>query len=445
MCLSCNVTTYGFDVHYNGKTYKLVYPKGMWQSFPGKVKGALVDNLTFLLTMNMPLVSHKNSLSYSTSVPLFKSVLEKIIHGGIPGALEDCDYTTEETMQRFENIKYKFKDSQIKIPCYRGDTLERAVVSFSSGRDSLLSSAIAKEIGLNPVLVYVNDTLTPNENRTKQQFIKRLSSEQKLDYVIVKNEIEKLNDFMTWSKPQSCLPYTHMLTSFCFVSLPIGHAYQARYILLGNKRNMDYKFENKDGIETTSSYDQTKEIMKEQNFMVNTMTGKKMHVVSLVKPLTTLAVQKILMNRYPDFSKYMISCCGLDATPKEPRWCYDCSTCFNVYLYALAFGKNPKNYGFKTNMMSKNMIELSSVFNGNMLDNHDRSLYARDEQLLAFYLAYKNGAKGYLIDLFKKQHLKEAKKREDQLIKDHLNIQDKSSVPKELQRQLFSIFNEELN
>ncbi|MBR9682680.1 MAG: hypothetical protein GOV02_03305 [Candidatus Aenigmarchaeota archaeon] len=417
----------------------------MWQSFPGKVKGALVDNLTFLLTMNMPLVSHKNSLSYDTSVPLFKSVLEKIVSGGIPGALEDCEYTTEETMQRFENIKFKFKNSQIKIPCYRGDTLDRAVVSFSSGKDSLLSSALAKEMGLNPVLIYVNDTLTPNENRTKQQFIKKLSLEQKLDHVIVKNELEKLNDFETWNKPQSCLSYTHLLTSFCFVSLPISHAFQARYILLGNERNMDYKFKNKDGFETTPSHDQTKEIMKEQNFMINTMTGKKMHVVSLIKPLTTLAIQKILMNRYPDFAKYTMSCCGLDAAPKESRWCHNCSTCFNVYLYALAFGKNPKDYGFTTNMMSKGMIELSSVFNGDKLDNYDKSSHARDEQLLAFYLAYKNGAKGYLMDLFKKQHLKEAKQREDELIKHNLSIQDRSSVPKELQRKLFSIFNEELN
>jgi hypothetical protein len=229
------------------------------------------------------------------------------------------------------------------------------------------------------------------------------------------------------------------------MSLPISHAFQAKYILLGNERNMDYRFKNKDGIETTPSHDQTKEIMKEQNFMVNTLTGKKMSVVSLVKPLTTLAIEKILMGRYPDFAKYVMSCPGLDAAPRESRWCHKCSTCFKVYLYALAFGHNPKDFGFKNNMMSKNMIEYSSVFDGEKLDNYDKASDVRDEELLAFYLAYKNGAKGYLIDLFKKNYLKEAKKREGELISKHLNIHDKSSIPKELQRKLFSIFKEELN
>jgi hypothetical protein len=206
---------------------------------------------------------------------------------------------------------------------------------------------------------------------------------------------------------------------------------------------MDYTFKNHDGIETCPSFDQTKKTMIEQNFMIKTMTGSKAMMTSFVKPLTTLGVAKILFNRYPEFAKYLVSCSGLDAS-NESRWCGNCSDCASMYLYMLAFNQSPKKFGFNKNMLGKEMKDLYSVFNGSKIDGFDKSQEARDEQLLAFYLAYKNGAKGYLMDLFKKDLLKEAKSRESKLIKEHLKIGEKSAIPKELQKSIVSIFEEEL-
>jgi hypothetical protein len=62
------------------------------------------------------------------------------------------------------------------------------------------------------------------------------------------------------------------------------------------------------------------------------------------------------------------------------------------------------------------------------ISSYEKAPEAKEQQLLAFYMAYRNGVKGYLIDKFKKKFLKEAKSREDELYRrfvTHLETYDK--------------------
>ena len=68
----------------------------------------------------------------------------------------------------------------------------------------------------------------------------------------------------------------------------------------------------------------------------------------------------------------------------------------------------------------------------------------RDEQLFAFYLAYKNKNKGYLIDKFKKKFLKEALAREDELYNKFFKVHRAASIPTKIKRDINSIYKEEL-
>ena len=69
----------------------------------------------------------------------------------------------------------------------------------------------------------------------------------------------------------------------------------------------------------------------------------------------------------------------------------------------------------------------------------------RDEQLFAFYLATKRGAKGELIEEFKASPLiQEAKDREEELWKTFCTLHTSISVPKELRASVNSIYKEEL-
>lgn len=65
-------------------------------------------------------------------------------------------------------------------------------------------------------------------------------------------------------------------------------------------------------------------------------------------------------------------------------------------------------------MLSSENEKLYMIFNGEKDDGisaYGGSGLGKEEQLLAFYLAYKRGVKGELIEKFKKKYLNEVEKR----------------------------------
>lgn len=443
MELKCSKSENGLIVDFNNKKFNLSYPEKIWKNYPDDIKDVLVDNLIHLLTINIPLVAGKKELTYNTATPLFKSFFHTLVLNSLPSAVEDYDIKTEEIMKQFLNINYEFNDFNVKIPSYNHKTTDKAIVSLSCGKDSLLSLALCNEIGLNPVGVYINDTISPSENRIKIEFGKRLGKELGIEFHLVENNIEKLNDFVYWKRPESCVSYTHMVTGFCFIALPFSHFYKAKHLVVGNEIDMEFRFYNKDGFLTYPSFDQTKIWMKEQDKLIKMMTGGKTGIVSVVEPLTNIAIIRILHKRYEKFGKYEISCDSLDAT-REKRWCHKCSKCARLSIFMKANGIDIKTAGFKSNLLDKKHEKLYCLFNGKATDCYEKSKEARDQQLLAFYMAWKNGENGYLIDLFKKKFLEEAKSREDELIKKFFSLYESITIPKNLKKEIFSIYKEEL-
>lgn len=444
MELRCDKSKNGLLINFDNKKFSLSYPKKIWKSYPNSVKGVLIDNLAHLLTINFPLVAGIKKLKYNTSSPLFKSFFDTVVINSLPGAVEDYKIKTEDAIKQFLNIDYEFDGSEIKLPSYYNfEPEEKAVVSLSCGKDSLLSLAVCNEIGLNPVAVYVNDTVSPSENKIKIKFGNKLCKENDIEFHVVRNEIEKLNDFESWRKKETCVGYTHMVTGFSLIALPFLHHSRSKYIVIGNQKNMEFKFCNKDGFFTYPSFDQSIEWMKEQDKMIKTMTDRKAGIVSVIEPLTNIAIIRILNKRYGKFAKYEISCDSLDGS-REKRWCHNCSKCARLSLMIKGNKIDVKTVGFKKNLLNKGNIDLYCLFGGKKVGIYEKSMEARDEQLLAFYMAYRNGEKGYLIDLFKEKFLEEAKSREDELIKRFFSIQDSVTMPKNIKKSVFSIYKEEL-
>ncbi len=443
MRLVCQDKKYGLKVSFKNKNYKLKYPKNIWLSLPEKIKKSLIDNLIYISTVNMPLVAGFNKTNYNTSKPMFKRLFDKMILGGIPGGVADHpEQSARETIRKFRKIKYNFTSNKIKKPFYDKDLEERAVVSFSSGKDSIISTAVCNEIGLDPVLVYINDTVSPGENSTKKRFLKKISKEMKLDSVLIKNQIEKLNDFETWNKPVTAINYTHMLTSFCLTLVPVNHFFNSKYIVLGNEQDLNNYMIDDEGYPAYISFDQTEDATNKHNKMIKELTNNKMNVMSVIRPLTNLSLFSVLFNRYPEYAKYMTSCDSLDAS-REKRWCHECATCLSWYLLIKTVGGDVKQVGFKRDLLKKKYMYGYTLF-GDNVDLYERTQNAKEEQLLTFYLAYKNKVKGELIDLFKKTHLKEARSREDELRKKFFRIHPTKNMPNNISRHILSIYKEEL-
>lgn len=432
----------GVSFALRNKEFKLRYPLG-WGSYPKEAKPCLIDNLAHILTINVPLVAELPGLSYNTSYPMFKSFFDRIILRELPALNNDYKPSTEEILRRHNNITFKFRDYEVKSPAWNFDVENKALIPLSCGKDSLLTLAVCQEIGLKPVGVYINDTVSPPENRIKLDFIRRVSKEFKFNTVIVTNEVEQLNDFEHWGTEESCIGYSHMITGFIFVAMPLAHYFRAKYIALGNQQDMNFPFTNKDGFVAYVSFAQTTEWGREMDYMARRMTRGKVGVTSVIQPLTNIAITKILHGRYRDYGKYQVSCDCLDDS-QQSRWCLDCNKCARLSLFMLATGSDPSQAGFPARMLDKKHEKYYRLFEGKEVDSYEKSPEAKEQQLLAFYMAYRNGVKGYLIDKFKKQFLDEAKAREDELYKKFFSIYEPETLPKDIRHGLVSIYKEEL-
>jgi hypothetical protein len=440
MDLDFSIIKNGVNVKCNKKNFRLIYPEKIWKKYYDKE--TLMDNLAYLLTINLPFVSKSKEINYNTSLPLFNKEFNEMVRKGIPGAVEDYKkIKTKKVFKQFENTKYNFSSRKIKKPRYNGSNNDRVVISLSMGKDSLLSLGLCDELGLKPVIVHIDDTVSPTENSLKLRIFKQMNKEYSGQ--LVTNEIEKLNDFETGETPESCLGYMHMLTGFCFISLPIVNHFKASWIVLGNEKNLDYKFINKDGVEAYPSFDQSLYWTKKMNKMINKITNDKVGVFSVLQPLHDIMLLRILHKRYPELAKHQVSCPCLDASD-EKRWCHECSTCTFTYLGLLANDIDPKTVGFHKNLLNRKYKGYYSLFGGKKADAYGRTEEAREEELLYFYLAYRNNVKGKLIDKFKKKFLKEATSREDELYKRFFKIYSPETVPKKFRKQLLSIYKEEL-
>jgi len=431
-------TKRGLAVYFHGRNYNLVFPKDQWDTLPAELKDYFAQEFGFISTATMPLISEICNVNYNTPTPLFEADIKEIISRQIPGIADDYNLDAQKTIKRFENIQYSFTGTT-NIDA-EANASDGAVSLLSCGKDSLLTLGFARELDIDITPIHINDTTTPYENSVSLKTVKTIVKNLQINIQVITNNIENLNDFETWNKPPSCLGYSHMITGFCLLALPYLHN-NASMVLLGNQQNMNFSFRTKQDYVGYPSYDQTTIARHQQEKMLQHL-NKQYRVISLVESLTDIAEMKILFSRYPELAKYEFSCNCLYGTI-EKRWCHACNKCARLSLFMLAHGIHLKNVGLRS-MLSRRFMDYYALFGLNAeIDRYEKSIEARDQQLLAFYMAYKNGVKGQLIDVFKKMFLSEAVRREDELRKKFFKIY-KTDSPSNLNTKLYSILKEEL-
>jgi len=440
MYLNIKNISKGLIFNFGKERFRLIYPRNIWKSYSDNQ--FFIDNIAHLLIICMPMVNGIKEVRYNVSSPLFRKNFHKMVLNDIPSAVEDYKGNTKKTINRFLGIRYHFKDNKVKNPIFSEDVEEKAVIPISFGKDSLLSLGVCQEIGLEPSCFYVNDTVSPTENRIKIKIGNKISKKYKVKFDVVLNEAEKLNDFEFWNKKESCLGYSHLITSFAFLALPFCGLNKAKYIVMGNEADLDNIFLNKDGFKTYASYDQTKKGTRNLSNMIGKASRGKVSVKSVIEPIGNIAIMKILHNRYKELGKYQISCGCLDAVD-EKRWCHRCTACAFFYAVSKGIGIDPKKLGFNVNLFDKKFLKYHLLFSKEKADRYDKGKEIKEESMFAFYLAYRNNAKGYLIDLFKKKFLKEVIANEDKFYKKFFKISKFVNYPKQ-KNEILSIYKEEL-
>jgi hypothetical protein len=451
MKINCSETDKGIKFSVNDRAYFLEYPDDVWRQYPDSMKKVMVDNYAFLKSLHLPqMLNNGNSLEFDTSYPLFKKPLYNAMLNNISFCADVDSISTEKNIKKFMNLNFSFKDFKIDYPKYEKKLEEKSVLNMSFGKDSLLTFALADELGLDPKLVFMEDNSVKLENEYKRELIKKFSKELNTGVETFSNGTGVIHDYRHWSMPRTEWGYGHMMTELLLDIMPFAHKYSSKYILFGNEKSCDETYINKDGYISYPVFDQSSDWMIEMSKIANSLTNNQARVVSLIEPLYELAITKILHKRYPHIGKFQMSCFpDENEYGKQNYWCEHCSKCARIFIFLKANGIDPKTVGFKTNMLEHDKEHLYSCFGLEKKEGfsvgYDSSGMARDEQLYSFFLAYKRGVKGELIDRFKENLLEEARVREDKLHNKFMAIHPSKTIPEKFMNPLHSIFKEELS
>ncbi|MEM3374392.1 MAG: hypothetical protein QXE31_04175 [Candidatus Woesearchaeota archaeon] len=456
MKVDCKKTDNGLKLTIDEKDFFLVYSKDIWDNYPEYLKDIFIDNYAYLKVLHLPQMLSQNwkfsnsnlkEIEFKTSYPLFKQQIFNAHLNNLSFCADVDNVSTELQIKNFLNLKVSFANYEIKYPKEKIDLKEKVIVNMSFGKDSLLTFALAKELGLEPIPVFMLDNAVKLENEYKKELIKKFSKEFNVKVYTFENSTGVIHDYRFWKLPRTELGYGHLMTELFFDIMPIAYYEKAKYILFGDEKSCDDTYINKDGYLSYPVYDQTSFWVKEMDNMAFLLTG--MNVSSFIEPLYELAIMKILHKRYKEIGKYQMSCFpDENEYGKKHYWCEHCSKCARIYIFMLANNLDPKSIGFRTDMLVKENEHLFSCFGVEKKEGcsvgYDASGCGSEEQLYAFYLAYKNGFKGELIDKFKRELLKSVEPRAEELKKKYYGIHDSRTIPLKFKKRLYKIFEDEL-
>jgi hypothetical protein len=422
----------GISISINQK-FKIRHPTPVWNSLPRSVKENLWHNLTYLKLASYGALTNEQ-FKFNTNPPSLKEFFDRCALKDFPRFAHE-DRKSPALFEEGESI-----NTQEDVEMNDG-----SILALSFGKDSLLSYGIIRELGLPVKLVFFEDTWDV-ELEHKKKLIKAFKKEFNEDVHIVYDDLDNIHSEPCLNKLHSEGVYgSNAMNAYMLMTLPFSYNFKLNQIVFGNEQNFNDGFIDYKGTKCFVSYGQSSEWMVEQNKMLSILTMGKVKLVSYVEPVYNLAETKVLFNRYPEIAKYQMSCPHGTYENPDNRWCHKCPTCGKSYLYLAANNKDPKIVGFTENLFDDEYRSFYPLFNPKPERIYEKPHAVRDEQLLAFYLAYKNGFKGALIDEFREKFYEEAKEREDELHKRFFGIHESKSIPTKYREAVHSIYKEELN
>ncbi len=443
------VTEIGVEFTFRDMPYPIKYQQYVWQATPKETRIALKDNLVLATTMHLPLVLDTPIIIYHSGCPLLEPYFVQNFLKDIPSCTEVDGTSTDETVRKFFNTDYNFLDPDVIYPSELPvDSPYGALVGTSFGKDSLLTYAVANEIGLEPEMVYVIEQSMTYEQKHKTELARGFKNEFGKQLNILKHETGKFRDY-----PYLGVPFTEMgwglqTTEYALELIPFAYALKAKYLLFGNEQTAASTYMDSEGRWTVHPcYDQSHRWTVHIDQITQMFSGRSVHTGSIIEPLMDMMIQYILAHRYPEIAKYQMSCFTETEAGRDYHWCHNCSICAKMYLMCAGSGVDPSKIGLRVNMLEREHKRFFTLFGGKSITmTYAHTKVGRDEQLFAFYLAAKRGVKAGLVEEFKASPLfQEAKDREEELQKTFCGLHTSISVPKELRNSVNSIYKEELN
>src|SRR3989344_5942797 len=388
--ITAQILDNGIQIKINNKALRLRYPQTIWQRFPKTHKRILAQNLAYGLTFHLPYIfTSLNKMLYNIPVPLSESFFFKGISLALPATAimqsQKDKRITSNLLRRLFDVEYVFSNAKTEIPPYNRVSLsDHAVMPFTFGKDSLLTFALAHELGLTVHPVYISEPYSPYEEVSKKLLAESFKKEFKTKIAFLRNSLGILREPTGW------FGWELQLTQYSLMLLPYVYTKRAGYILFSNEQSCDDTIIDEDGFKCNPVFEQSHGWLLQNSLMASIIGGNSLSIGSLLEPIHEIAIERILHRRFPEIAKYQSSC-DLPEKPKNVgRWCENCSKCGRIYIMLLANGIDPKVVGFKHDLLRNKYHHLYSIFADNRIREfgYDQSEAGKNEQTLAFLLAY---------------------------------------------------------
>lgn len=438
----------GFKI--KNSPFYLAYPPKIWEKFPLLQRRILAENLTYAYTFYLPYLFPKiQKIKYLMPVPLSDSFLFKGFAYSLPStALMQKTKEKKSTinlLRRLFYTDYEFQNKKPLIPQFRKTSnSKKVIIPFSFGKDSLLTLALSIELGLTPYPVYIAEPDYQYELTVKEKLAEDFFKEFKIKVEILNNT------FGIFREHEGFFGWELQLTHYSLMLLPYVYAHNCGYLIFANEQSCNDQIIDSEGFICNPVFEQSKSWLLQNSVLSSLVGGNALTIGSMIEPLYEIAILKILHHRYPSFVKYQSSCDPEDKGREKlrgRRWCQNCSKCGRIFMFLLANGLDPRKVGLTKWLLAEKFKSLYSIFEDEKIKSYgyDQSQAGKEEQLFAFYLAYKRGVKGPLMDEFIKKYLKETQRKEKYYRQKFFGIHSDLTVPPVYKKRLLSIFHQELD
>jgi hypothetical protein len=268
--------------------------------------------------------------------------------------IEGFEPESVERKRSYTNAQLLFQSGRIrnKLPGWESSK-NRCAVLLSGGKESLLSYGLLRDIGLETYPVFVNESgrhwftalnsyrsFAEREPRTSRVWTNsdRLFA-WKLRYLpFIRHDFAKIRSdeypLRLWT-----------VAVFLFGALPLLRKKGIGRLIIGD----EYDTTRRERFQGIPHFDGLYDQSRYFDTAVTSYFRKKgwdIEQFSVVRPLSELLVEKILLERYPDLQKNQTSCHMTHIDKDRARPCGRCEKCHRIVGMLCALGANPAVCGY---------------------------------------------------------------------------------------------------
>jgi hypothetical protein len=298
--------------------------------------------LAYVLTMAPPVILDHPTVWYPTPVPQFFNLYNDSFEQAIPNFVEHVPGEDSETnLNRFRAVARHFEGpaEALRLPAVNGWHPRRAIVPFSFGKDSLLTLATLRALGVEVFPVLIDERVLPKGMALRRKLATDFERTHGLPCLFLENEIQLLSDWQVLGRPRSELNRVHVHFVYLLAMLPFCVHFRAPLIAMSSEYVYSLNTFHREGYLHRRGVMQSPPMIRRMSKMLKTLSGGQLRLVNPIGPLGNFAIHRLLHGEFADCGRYRMSC-HLEMSDHE-RWCHDCYRCAQAYLFFTALGTEP--------------------------------------------------------------------------------------------------------